>query len=185
MDIRIYFEGSRSLKIGFDRFFAALKESARKRGSRIELVAARSGISDYRKAARTHPGAWNILLKDSEKAVRSDRAALCNDHGIDPARANDVFWMVELMESWFLAQPEVVEKYYTLPQETFVRIENVERISKSDVYQRLKDATRNTTKGEYHKVQHAPFLLERLDADQVQTGAPHCRQLFETIRARV
>ena len=186
MEIRIYFEGNRNLKAGFDRFLASLKEEARKRGSRIELVAARSGISTYRKAVRTHSDAWNILLKDSEKPVPVDLRALCSEHGIDAASANDVFWMVELlMEAWFLAQPEVVEKYYTLLPGTFIRTENVERISKSDVYQRLKNATSNTTKGEYHKVRHAPFLLGQLDADRVQERAPHCRRLFESIKARL
>ena len=173
------------MKTGFDRFFASLKETARQRGSSIEAVAAKDGISAYRKAARTHSSAWNILLKDSEMPVPADRRVLCNQHGIDSSHVDDVFWMVELMESWFLAHPEVLEGYYSLPAGTIRRTADVEQIRKSDVERRLKDATRNTSKGEYRKVKHAPFLLEGLDADQVQARASHCRRLFESVKQRL
>jgi hypothetical protein len=174
MEIRIYFEGNKALRNGFEMFFSELKTAARNARSTLELIAARDGISDYRKAARTHPHAWNILLKDSEGPVPSQRT-------------DDTFWMVELMEAWLLAHPKTLSDYYG---EGFVsnaigNTADVERVPKAEVLNRLKRATRNTSKGEYHKVQHAPYLLEKLDSNQVRDRAAHCRQLFEAVMARL
>ncbi len=102
-------------------------------------------------------------------------------------RADGTFWMVELMEAWFLAHPETLSDYYGegFLSNTIGNTADVERVPKADVLNRLKRATRNTSKGEYHKVKHAPFLLEKLDPHKVQTRAEHCRQLFEAVMARL
>src|SRR5579864_382933 len=104
MEIRIYFEGNKTLRSGFKHFFADLCQGNRQ----IEFIAAKDGISGYRKAIRTHPSAWNILLKDSEGPMPVDVATLCREGGIDVGYSKHVFWMVELMESWFLADPDAV-----------------------------------------------------------------------------
>ena len=99
MEIRIYFEGNKALRSGFEIFFSELKVAVREAHSTIELIAARDGPHDYRKARRSHPQAWNILLQDSEGPLPTQRV-------------NDVFWMVELMEAWFLADREALAEYY-------------------------------------------------------------------------
>lgn len=185
MRIRVYFEGNKFLKTGFDRFFSGLNAVARQKRSSIETFAAKDGISAYRKALKTDRDAWNILLKDSEGPVPSDLRALCERFGIPLAQTNDVFWMVEVMESWFLAHPEVVEAYYSLPSNTLRRTQDVERLAKAEVKRRLSEATRRTSKGEYHKVKHAPYLLEKLEAQRVRERAPHCGKLFESIEAKL
>lgn len=174
MEIRIYFEGKSTLRSGFESFFAELRTAARIAGSTVEFIAAKDGPSVFRKANRTHPGAWNILLQDSE--------------GPPPARREaDVFWIVQLMEAWFLADRDALSLYYGdgFAQNAIGDTADVEQIPKLDVFDRLKRATRNTTKGEYSKVKHAPFLLDRLSSRRVQTRAAHCRELFELVRARL
>ena len=187
MEIRIYFEGKATLRSGFEVFFADLKTAARGACSTIQLVAARNGLSDYRKASRTHPDAWNILLKDSEQAMPADPRQLGKSHGIDPAFVDRVFWMVELMEAWFLADPQMLAEYYGqgFVRTTIGQPADVERVPKAEVLNRLKHATRNTSKGEYHKVKHAPYLLEKLDGSQVRDRAQQCRQLFEAVMAKL
>ncbi len=187
MEIRIYFEGTWTLKTSFRRFFAELQTAASGADSEIEFVPAKNGTRDYRKALRSHPNAWNILLKDSEEQMPQNPAALCERHGIDPKLVGDVFWMVELMESWFLADPEALAKYYgkDFLASAIGGTQDVEKIQKAVVLNRLKQASRNTQKGEYHKVKHAPHLLERLDPDRVQKHASHCRKLFDAVRARL
>jgi Domain of unknown function (DUF4276) len=174
MEIRIYFEGKVALRGGFESFFAELRTTARKSGSTVKLIAAKDGPSLYRKAERTHPEAWNILLQDSE--------------GPAPTQPQkDVFWMVELMEAWFLADPDSLADYYARgfrPNAVGDAVD-VERVPKAEVLDRLRRATTKTSKGEYHKVRHAPFLLEKLDPHKVQTRAQHCRQLFEAVMARL
>jgi len=187
MEIRIYFEGNKALRSGFDSFFSELKTAAREARSTLELVAAKDGLSAYRKAQRTHPQAWNVLLKDSEQPMTADRLQLCRRFGIDQGFVDRVFWMVELMESWFLAHPKMLSDYYGVgfAVNSIGERADVERVPKAEVLNLLKRATRNTSKGEYSKVTHAPFLLEKLDSNRVRDRAEHCRQLFEAVIAKL
>jgi hypothetical protein len=138
-------------------------------------------VSDYAKGCRSNPDALNILLKDSEEPLPQEPAILCRNLEIDSSRTKSVFWMVELMESWFLADPEALAGYYGFSPYTIPETQNVEKIPKADVMRRLKQATKNTTKGEYHKVAHAPELLKKLDPAKVQKRAPNCKKLFVAI----
>ena len=72
MEIRIYFEGNNALRTGFRQFFGSLEKAARRARSTIEFIAAKDGVSGYRKALRSHPDSWNILLKDAEEAMPSN-----------------------------------------------------------------------------------------------------------------
>lgn len=56
--------------------------------------------------------------------------------------------------------------------------EMVEQIPKHDLEPALKNASRNTKKGQYHKIYHAAKLLEMLDTANVRQAAPHCERLF-------
>jgi len=186
MEIRIY-EGNKALRGGFEMFFSELKTAARETRSTLELIAAKDGLSAYRKAERTHGQAWNLLLKDSEQSMLANVIHLCERHGIDAALVDRVFWMVELMEAWFLADPQMLAEYYGqgFVRTTIGQPADVERVPKAEVLNRLKHATRNTSKGEYHKVKHAPYLLEKLDGSQVRDRAQQCRQLFEAVMAKL
>jgi hypothetical protein len=187
MEIRVYFEGHRMLRQGFERFYSELRSTARQLGSEISFIAARDGPSMYRKAASAHPNAWNILLKDSEDPMPRGAVTLCKRHGIDPSLVGNVFWMVELMEAWFLADSDALATYYgqRFSSSAIGQTLDVERIPKSEVLRRLKYATKETTKGEYNKVAHAPALLSRLDPKKVVVHARHCRRLFETVNIRL
>lgn len=187
MEIRLYFEGNKALRIGFETFFSELKAATREVGSTIEFIAAKDGPSAYRKAEKTHGQSWNILLKDSEQFMPERPVDLCARHGIDPRLVDRVFWMVELMESWFLADRRALEGYYGagFVSNAIGDTADIERVPKAEVMDRLKRATRNTTKGPYHKVKHAPFLLEGLDKQRVRARAEHCRQLFDAVLAKL
>src|SRR6266446_4020949 len=53
------------------------------------------------------------------------------------------------------------------------------RFAFSTVGQRFEIlATRDTTKGEYHKIRHAHKLLEIVNVGTVRGAAPHCQRLF-------
>lgn len=187
MEIRIYFEGNKALRNGFESFFTELNVAARSAQSTLQFIAAKDGISAYRKAERTHEGAWNILLKYSEGAMPARLADLCARHGIDPQLADKMFWMVELMEAWFLADGDALADYYGdgFRINAIGEAADVERIPKAAVLDRLKRATKNTSKGEYDKVKHAPYLLERLSSERVQSRAANCRKLFQAVVAKL
>src|ERR1700722_7193034 len=106
-EIRIYFEGDRSLRPGFDAFFAELKDCARKKHCNFMVIAGRSGETacrDFGIALKTHPDAWNILLRDSESPIDANTSALlCQRQKWHQSLASSIFWMVEMMEAWFHA----------------------------------------------------------------------------------
>src|SRR2546426_4322246 len=109
-DIRIYYEGDPLLKPGFRVFFGTLYEEARKRRWGFHIIAGKGTSSrDFGLAIRSHPKAWNILLKDSEGPdVGNLSALLCQQNGWSQSHLNSIFWMVEMMESWFHADKEAL-----------------------------------------------------------------------------
>jgi hypothetical protein len=171
-EIRIYFEGDGALRPGFSHFFEELKTKAGVR--RFRLIAGGSGAEvekDYRIALKQHPDAWNILLRDSEGPVPSE--------SVDENHC----WMVQLMESWFLADPKALEDYYGdgFKRAALKKNPLVEQIPKDDVLDCLNRATRDTQKRRYDKTGHAPDILARIDPIKVRSAAPHCELLFQRL----
>jgi len=87
------------------------------------------------------------------------------------------------MEAWFLADPEALALSYgeDFARNALRKNPRVEEILKADVVECLKQATRNTQKGAYHKTAHAPHILELLDPDKVRKPASECDRLFREI----
>jgi hypothetical protein len=64
-EVRIYFEGDKSLKAGFDVFLREIRERANAAQYRV-VATGGTPERDFGIALRKHPAAWNILLRDSE-----------------------------------------------------------------------------------------------------------------------
>lgn len=182
-EIRIYYEGDKLLKSGFNQFFSELRNKARAKRCEVILIAARNApFRDFQKAVQTHPTAWNILLKDSEGPLS---AAVCNLDG----PADSIYWMVEMMESWFHADKETLARWYgdRFNLNALKQNPNVEEISKKALRDGLSAATKNTGKGDYfdHKASHGSQLLAMIDPDLVCKAAPNCRKLFDAVLAKL
>lgn len=177
-ELRIYFEGDTRLRPGFHSFLKEIVEAARQKRCRLELVATDgTPVEDFRIALRSHPDAWNVLLLDSEGSLSScDRRKK-----FDREDDDRVFWMVELMESWFLADIPTLSAFYgnRFQEGALKGNPKVEEIPKADVRKRLNKASGDT----YHKTNHAPKLLERIDPALVRKAAPNCERMFRTILA--
>ena len=181
-EIRIYFEGDDSLRSGFAALFREIKSRAQAQNVRFDLIACGgTPIRDFLIALKKRKEAWNILLKDSEAPYDGK---LTNPPGTDP---KSVFWMVQLMEAWFLADPKALAEYYGKDFKTAALRKNpqVEDIPKSDVMTCLQQATKDTQKGRYHKTKHAPAILERINPDSVKKAAPNCQRLFSEVLAKL
>lgn len=93
--------------------------------------------------------------------------------------------MVQCMEAWFLADRRTLADFFgqgfqgnALPAVTCVP----EDIDKLDLYNRLKQATRNTkTKGVYDKGKHSFKLLAMLDPGQVRNAGGWAERFFATL----
>ncbi len=87
------------------------------------------------------------------------------------------------MEAWFIADIDTLKKFYGqgFRENLIPRNPNVEKIDKDLLESSLKAATRDTSKGEYRKIQHASKLLEQLDVAKVRNAAPNCNRLFTTL----
>jgi hypothetical protein len=192
-EIHIYFEGDRRLKPGFDAFFGAIKRRAREKGCSLRLIDGRSGetaCQDFGIAIRANSGVWNILLRDSEGPVdASASASLCQRQGWDPSHADSIFWMVEMMEAWFHADKDALNRFYGtgFNGNALKKNPNVERISKKDLEDGLREATRKSSKGNYydHKTEHGPKLLGSINPESARKAAPNCGKLFDAVLAKL
>lgn len=195
MKILIYVEGGyqgstkTACRLAFRTFFEKVIPSRA-----FQIIASGDRAKTYRDfclAVKQHPDDYVVLLVDSEDAVvagpwqhlatrRGDRWR--RPHGATDDQAHLV---VQVMESWFLADRQVLVDYYgqgflanSLPGQV-----NIEQIPKHDVLLSLKHATRRTAKKEYHKTRHAFCLLEQIDPQRVRAASHHADRLL-TVLAR-
>lgn len=196
-EIRIYIEGGgdskntkASLRKGFSKFLNPIIEilQSKKIEWNITMCGPRNkAFRDFKNALEAHRDAFIILLVDSEEAVKNQTPwehLKCRDDwdapGVDDTHCH---LMVQTMEAWFIADVEALKKFYDqgFKENSIPKNRNVETIDKDLLEPSLKAATRDTTKGEYHKIRHASKLLEMLNAERVREASPHCKRLFTTL----
>ena len=186
-EIRIYFEGHDTLVPGFSSFCEELRERAREKRWHFSLIATGgTPARDFAIGLRKHPQAFNILLLDSERADDGRLTEmLIAQEGWDKSLAHSIFWMVHMMEAWFHADKEALANYYRDGFNAGAMSSNprVEEIGKKDLANGLKDATKGTKKGVYHKTKHAPALLAVIAPERVRRAAPNCEKLFDAVLA--
>jgi hypothetical protein len=199
-EIRIYVEGggdSKDTKAfcrqGFSVFLDTLRSVARGKRVRWAIIACgprQRAFEDFKIAEREHPTAFNVLLVDSESPVlHSPWQHLGERDGWDiRGLSNDrCHLMVQAMEAWFVADRETLSQYYGqgFNSNPIPLGQNVENIPKEVLHSALKEATRHTSKGEYHKVRHAYKLLELIDPTSVRQASQYCDRLFTTVREKM
>ncbi len=112
-ELRIYFEGDDGLRPGFRSFLDEIFAVASSRRCRVKLVATDGRpVEDYYTGLKANPDAWNVLLLDSDAPVDRSHMELCRGKRIEPLRSGSVFWMVHIMESWFLADVASLGAYF-------------------------------------------------------------------------
>lgn len=190
-EIRIYYEGDVLLKSGFDAFFRELRRLASEKGCDLRLIAAGSGSAarrDFGKALRTHRGAWNILLIDSEGPLgKNPSASLCQAEGWKKTHSDSIFWMVEMMEAWFHADKDALARFYgpSFKKAALKANSDVEQIPKKDLERGLHRATKNCLNGGYYANKATHGRLALINPALVRKSASNCRRLFEAIMARL
>lgn len=158
------------------------------------VVACGGRESAYRKFCsairNARDGDFIVLLVDSEGPVRGKSPwhhLRSRDGWTKPDEVGDdgAHLMVEVMESWFLADRETLKGYFGrgFREAALSAHAAIEDIHKADVLAGLKNATRScVTKSQYDKGQHSFEILSRLDPDKVTQGSPHAERLLSTLR---
>jgi hypothetical protein len=195
VSIKIHVEGggghstiNTQCRKGFSEYFAKIVPDGRK--PRIVPSGSRkSAYDDFCTSVETERDRYELilLLVDSEEAVAGGRTPWGHLKAIDkwdkPEQADDrsAHLMVRCMESWFLADKDVLADYFgqgflkgSLPGQT-----NVEQISKGDVLAALEHAARPTRKKHYHKTAHGYELLGLIDPAKVKAASQHAGVLSD------
>ena len=173
--MNLYLEGGQQLRGPMAQFIRRAAGPVN-----IKIHPCGSGDDAIRKCARD---AGSALLIDSEGAItQSWMDGIASRIGV----ADRTFFMVQVMEAWFLADRPALAAYYgpdfnpgSLPANP-----NPEDIPKTDVETGLRNATRRCAKGRYHKGNHPPELLLLIDPEKVRRACPHFARLVEFLRAR-
>ena len=180
-EIRIYYEGTKLLREGFHHFLQEIREAGRPKRIKVTAVPTSHQLArSLAKADRSTPESLNVLLLDSEIPLDASTA---RTRGVGNIPTERLFWMVQSMESWYLAHPEALSGYYGqgFRDSAFRNWTDIETVSRADVDACLAAATRDTRYGRYDKVKHAPSLLVLLDPRQVRGKSRQCRRLFDEL----
>ena len=192
MSVNLYVEGGGDSKVlrsqcrkGFQSFF----EKAGMAGRIPRIVTCGSRGDAYRDFGTAHRHKQRAaLLVDAEGPVMTPgpwQHLKARDGWDRPEAALDdqCHLMVQVMESWFLADSDALESFYGqgFRPQSLPANPNTEEVSKQDVFNRLDAATRTTTKGRYHKGRHSYEILGRLDPSKVTNASPYAGRLIRVL----
>jgi hypothetical protein len=192
--VAIYVEGGgdaastkAAVRGGFASFLRRAKDAARKRGWHWKVVAC--GGRDEATRAFLHATEDDattlaLLLLDAEGPVTASPAIHVWAGGAVPSGVDGerVHLMVQLMETWLVADPDALARYYGqgFLRNALPKALDLEGVPKPRILLTLGHATRNTrTKGTYHKIRHGAELLAAIDSDVVRTRCRHCSRLLD------
>lgn len=175
------------LRQGFSQFFerAGLKDMM----PRLVACGGRDGAYKRFGHAQADLNTHAILLVDSEGPVTktSSWEHLKDRDGWDrPASVADdqCHLMVQVMESWFLADKEALSDFYghSFRRKALPQRHDIENVSKQDVFTGLKKATKGTGKRRYNKGSHSFAILAKIDPEKVMDVSPHAKRLVTTLK---
>lgn len=195
--ISLYVEGggdSKQLTTLCRRGFRKLIERAGLRGAMPRIVACGSRQNAYERFSTALKDDYRIpmLLVDAEAPVTAAgpwEHLRQQDGWRRPtgATTDHCHLMVQVMESWFLADTRALQLFYgpDFREKSLPANPNVEEIAKADILTGLARASRNTRKGSYtsHKGLHSFKILGEIRPSTVEAAAPHAKRLFDTLRA--
>ncbi len=201
VNVELYVEGggnsgrtSRRCREAFREFI----EEAELQGRMPRIVACGSRDSaydDFKRAQGQHQnagGAYPMLLVDAEEPVTAKsswRHLEQRDGWARPAGAADeqCHLMVQVMESWFLADRDTLKSFYGQDFHNAALPPNpkIEQVPKRDVLEGLDHASRDTQKGRYkeNKGSHSFGILAKLDAEKVTEASEFAKSFRKALRA--
>ena len=186
--VKLYVEGGGKGRFLDARFRKAWRDFLRVDRVRIVRGGGREQTYD-RFANAVASGAVALLLVDSEGPVAEKHTVwqhlAC--YGLTrPRDASDdqAFLMVQIMETWFLADREGLRRYFgaCFREKAIPKWPDLESVSKDTVLKALKQATAPCGK-RYAKGRVSFELLARIDPARVEEACPHAQAFLNRLRA--
>ena len=198
MSAVIYIEGggnrNESLESLFRRSWKKFFESAGLRGRMPRVVRGGPRDQTFHRFATAivnpDPEQIPLLLVDSEGPVQAGHSVWehlqARDRNWNPpsgAGEDQAFLMVQLMETWFLADRIALKEYFgqQFRENMFKQWPRLEDVPKATVLDSLKKATTNCS-SPYTKGKVSFELLEKIDPAHVEDACPHARALLDRLR---
>jgi hypothetical protein len=199
-EIRIYVEGGgdqkdrrAKLREGFGIFLKELRQECQRRriGWKLILCGADQGACEqFRDALDQHSEALCLLLVDADQPVQGTARAhieTLHRRAFDAAGDRQFHLMAQVMESWFLADPDALAAHFgrDFHRNALPKHADVEAVPKEQVLGALERAAKDTKKGGYDKIQDGAALLQKISPEKTRKQARHCDQLFKDIRQHI
>jgi hypothetical protein len=124
-----------------------------------------------------------LLLVDLDKSENERDSDLLENQLT--SQKDNVFYMIQEMESWFLSQPKILDEFYGIDNQRKKVSEKLPKKKASDFAnpdEKLMELTKNTDKGKYHKIKHGVELLKLLDATQLEKDFPDFKNLIAQMK---
>lgn len=192
--VKVYVEGggdTKKQKITFRKGFVTFIEKAGLKGHMPAISPGGSRNHTFARFKATHAvnNGEVLLLVDAEAPVTASGPwqHLKERDGWDrPSGTKDeqCHLMVQFMESWFMADRVALRNYYQkgFRKQAFSKNSNIEAITKQDVNDILKSATKDTNKGDYDKGKHSSGIMENLDPTKVMSASPYAKRFIDCLR---
>ena len=173
--ISIYFEGDELLTEGLREFLSIEITLARAHKVRVKLIASGARAERYSLAGKKlQPKATHFVLKDAEVPIKG-------------AAPKNTFYWIQVMESWFLADPNAIQKALGSCVNTskVPKWNSIESVPKADVLHKISSLTKPCGTGKHYDHAHPPRLASRilrhLDREAVQGKSPECKRFLTTL----
>lgn len=197
VNIKLFVEGgghnNHALRTQCRRAFVKLLQKAGFQGRMPRIIACgnrRAAFDQFRTTLEGPDPVSAVLLVDSESYANQGSpwdhvATREDDKWAKPLGAEDeqLHFMVQCMEAWFMADPEALEKYFghgfrpkALPQNP-----QIEAITKSDLLSKLESASKASSKGRYGKGRHSFDILAALEPEKIRQKSPWAKRFFSTL----
>lgn len=171
--VTVFIEGSSNdkngnLRQGFGKLF-----EQKLKGRMPKIILGDDKHATIRKFKGDNLSEKKAILIDLD-ANEETRDAQLKELGLDEAQT---FFMIQELEVWFISQSEILDSYYNTDIKSKIQNKNPKAISNpSDV---LADLTKQTKKGEYHKVKHATDLLKKLSLVTLEKSFEDVKRLVD------
>lgn len=202
LKVQLYVEGAGQkaadirLREGFRGLIA--RDSGEDVAKNVRIVACGNTSETYKDFCHgiqtsAQPFACLAILVDSDMHVASDTdgwQAIAHLQGCGPrpngAVADSAHLMTRVMESWIVTDPDNLSLFYGPgfnPKQLIVN-PDIEQVPKADVYARLKEATKNTKSGDYHKTKHGFDLIRGTDPVKLRSRSFRAGKFLDFVRAK-